>query len=191
MSPSFNPPQSKERERTMTRNHTRKHLRLQGYEFDEASFNELAHWMRWPYVFCAGAVVTGVALGSPWILWGLAIFAASTVFLPSHPFNYVYNYGVRHLTGTRPLPPGTTQGKFGCGMGSLMLIGIGYAFYSGASAVGYAAGGVMAVMVTFLAFTHLCVPSIIYKALFGEKTIAVTLDDEASTAAQPAAGVAA
>ncbi|UCH29864.1 MAG: DUF4395 family protein [Myxococcales bacterium] len=158
----------------MTINHTRKFLRLQGYEFDDASFDELARWMRWPYVFCASAVVAGVTLASPWILWGLAAFAASTVFLPSHPFNYPYNYVVRHITGTRALPPGTTQGKFGCGMGALMLVGIGYAFYTGATTVGYALGGAMAAMVTFLAVTQICIPSLLYKALFGHKTISVT-----------------
>jgi hypothetical protein len=80
---------------------------------------------------------------------------------------------VRHLTGTRPLPPGTTQGRFAGGAGALMLAGIGYAFFSGATMVGYVVGGTMAAMVTFLAATHVCLPSLVYKALFGRKTIRV------------------
>jgi len=157
----------------MTKTHTRKYLELQGYDFTDATLDELGPWMRWPYVFCASILITGVALASPAIMWTLAVVAGATVFLPSHPFNYPYNYVVRHLTRTRPLPPGTAQGRFACGMGSIMLVGIGYAFFTGATTVGYVAGGAMAAMATLVATTHLCVPSLIYRALFGQKMVPV------------------
>jgi hypothetical protein len=173
MSPIFGPPQSKEREE-MSKNHTRKFLEAQGYDFDDVTLRELGPWMRWPYVFCASILITGVALASPAILWTLAVIAGATVFLPSHPFNYLYNYVVRHLTGTRPLPPGTVQGRFACGTGSIMLVGIGYAFLTGAATVGYVLGGTMAAMATLVATTHICIPSLVYTALFGRKMVCVT-----------------
>lgn len=174
MSPIFNSPQSKEREQVMSIKHNRKFLQLQGYEFDDdATLKELGPWMRWPYVFCASFLITGVVLASPAILWTLAVIAGATVFLPSHPFNYPYNYAVRRLTGTRPLPPSTTQGRFACGTGSIMLVGIGYAFFTGATTVGFVLGGAMAAMATLVATTHVCVPSLIYRVLFGRKTVCV------------------
>lgn len=153
----------------MNIDHTRKHLQIQGFNLDDQALAELGPWMRWPYVLCASILVVGVVLASPWILWVLAAIAIPTVFLPSHPFNYVYNYGVRHLTGTRPLPPGTPQGKFACGVGGVWLIATGAAFYMGATTVGYVLGGVLAAIATLVATTHVCIPSMIYNAITGTK----------------------
>lgn len=154
----------------MTKNHTRKYLQLQGFDLDDDALAEIGPWMRWPYVFCASFLVTGVVLASPWIVWALATVATATVFLPSHPFSYAYNYGVRHWTGTRPLPPSTPQGRFACGMGAIFLIAIGTAFYIGATTIGYVLGGALSSVAALVATTHVCVPSIIYNAIFGMKT---------------------
>jgi hypothetical protein len=153
----------------MEKNHTRKYLQIQGYNLDDDTLSEIGPWMRWPYVLCASILTVGVVLASPWVIWALATIAIATVFLPSHPFNYVYNYGVRHLTGTRPLPPGTRQGKFSCGVGGTWLLGTGAAFFVGATTVGYVLGGVMAAMAALVATTHVCIPSIVYNVLFENK----------------------
>jgi hypothetical protein len=153
----------------MEKNHTREQLQRQGHYLDDEALIEIGPWMRWPYVFCASILVVGVALASPWVIWALAAIATTTVFLPSHPFNYVYNYGVRHVTGTRPLPPSTPQGRFACGVGGVWLAATGAAFFVGATTLGYVLGGVMAAMATLVASTHICIPSMIYNALFDRK----------------------
>lgn len=153
----------------MDKNHTRKYLQVQGFHLDDDALAEIGPWMRWPYALCASILVTGVVLASPWIIWTLAPIAFATVFLPSHPFNYLYNYGVRHLTGTRPLPPGTPQGRFACGLAAVWLAGTGFAFFTGATTVGYVLGGVLAAMATLLAMTHICIPSFVYNAIVGTK----------------------
>jgi Domain of unknown function (DUF4395) len=153
----------------MEKNYTRKFLQIQGFNLDDEALAEIGAWMRWPYVLCASILTVGVVLASPAILWTLSTVAIATVFLPYHPFNYVYNYGVRHLTGTRPLPPGTVQGKFSCGVGGVWLIATGAAFFTGAATVGYVLGGVLVAIATLLATTQLCIPSVIFNALFGRK----------------------
>ena len=153
----------------MEKNYTRKFLQIQGFDLDDEALAEIGAWMRWPYVLCASILTVGVALASPAILWTLSTVAIATVFLPYHPFNYVYNYGVRHLTGTRPLPPGTVQGKFSCGVGGVWLIATSAAFFTGAATVGYVLGGVLVAIATLLATTQLCIPSVIFNALFGRK----------------------
>ena len=153
----------------MEKNYTRKFLQIQGFNLDDEALAEIGAWMRWPYVLCASILTVGVVLASPAILWTLSTVAIATVFLPYHPFNYVYNHGVRYLTGTRPLPPGTVQGKFSCGVGGVWLIATGAAFFTGAATVGYVLGGVLVAIATLLATTHLCIPSVIFNALFGRK----------------------
>jgi len=153
----------------MEKNYTRKFLQIQGFDLDDEALAEIGAWMRWPYVLCASILTVGVVLASPAILWTLSTVAIATVFLPYHPFNYVYNYGARHLTGTRPLPPGTVQGKFSCGVGGVWLIATGAAFFTGATTAGYVLGGVLVAIATLLATTQLCIPSVIFNALFGRK----------------------
>jgi hypothetical protein len=153
----------------MEKNHTRKYLQIQGFNLDDDALCEIGPWMRWPYALCASILAVGVALASPWIIWALSAVAIATVFLPSHPFNYIYNHAVRHLTGTRPLPPGTAQGKFSCGVAGVWLIATGAAFFTGATTVGYVLGGVLTAMATLLSITHICIPSMIYNALFDRK----------------------
>jgi hypothetical protein len=153
----------------MNKNHTRKFLQLQGFNLSDEELSEIGPWMRWPYVLCAGFLTAGVVLASPALLWGLSTVAIATVFVPSHPFNYLYNYGVRHLTGTRPLPPGTKQGRFACGIAGVWLIATGAAFFTGATTLGYSLGGLLVAIATLLATTHICIPSIIYAALFERK----------------------
>lgn len=149
----------------MKKNHTRKQLEIQGHNLDDDALAEIGPWMRWPYVFCASILVVGVVLASPPILWTLSAVALATVFTPSHPFNYIYNHGVRHLTGTRPLPPNTPQGRFACGVGSVWLMSTGVAFFVGATTVGYILGGAMSALAILVATTHICVPSIIYNTI--------------------------
>lgn len=150
----------------MNKNHTGKFLQIQGFNLDDEALAEIGPWMRWPYVFCASILAVGVMLASPAVLWGLATIAVATVFLPSHPFNYAYNHGVRHLTGTRPLPPSTVQGRFSCGVGGAWLVATGAAFFTGATTAGYILGGVMVAMATLVATTQICIPSIVFNLLF-------------------------
>jgi hypothetical protein len=49
------------------------------------------------------------------------------------------------------------------------LAGTGYAFFTGATMLGYVLGGVMVAIATLVATTQLCIPSLVYKLLFGPK----------------------
>lgn len=55
---------------------------------------------------------------------------------------------------------------------SILVTGVvlaGFAFFTGATTVGYVLGGVLAAMATLLAMTHICIPSFVYNAIVGTK----------------------
>jgi hypothetical protein len=52
---------------------------------------------------------------------------------------------------------------------TLSAIAIGAAFFTGATTVGYVLGGALAGVATLVATTHICIPSMIYNALFERK----------------------
>jgi hypothetical protein len=145
----------------------RSRLEAQGFcDLDAAVLGELAPWLRWSPAICTVVMTVGVAMRSPAVLWSLAAIAFLGALLPFHPFDLLYNYGARYLTGTRPLPHHGPQRRFACGLAAPWLLGTGWAFYVGADMVGYALGVPLILVAGLVSTTHICIPSMIYNALF-------------------------
>jgi hypothetical protein len=111
-------------------------------------------------------MILGLLLTNPWILTIIMTIAFFGVLLPYHPFDYLYNYGIRHIINKPPIPPRTNQVKFACGIASVWLFGIILLFHYGLYIEGYIAGAIIATIATLVATTDICIPSMIYNALF-------------------------
>ncbi|MFZ5724236.1 MAG: DUF4395 domain-containing protein [Pseudomonadota bacterium] len=149
---------------------TRKRLEEQGFcGLDDETLAEVGPWLRWSPVLCTFVMILGVFLQSPVVLWLLAAIAFLGVFLPFHPFDLLYNYGVRHFTGTRPFPHNGPQRKFACGLASAWLVATGWAFYAGMSTLGFSLGIALILVAALVSVTNICIPSMIYNLLFGKK----------------------
>jgi hypothetical protein len=143
-------------------------LDAQGYvNIARPLMREVEPWLRWSPALCALVMGVGTVLASPWILWGLAPFAAYGAAFPRHPFDYIYNLGVRRLTGTRPLPPHGAPRRFACGIATVWLLATGAAFVGGVDTLGYLLGGMLTAVAALVGTTHFCIPSLIYALLFG------------------------
>jgi hypothetical protein len=159
-------------------------LEAQGFlALDDATLDEVGPWLRWSPVFCTIVMTAGVVLASPLILWALAGIAFLGALLPFHPFDLLYNYGARHLTGTRPFPHHGPQRRFACGLASVWLVATGWAFYAGADTLGYVLGVPLALVAALVSITHICIPSMIYNALFRRSALAETAEHKVSLAA--------
>lgn len=145
----------------------RSRLEAQGFcNLDDTILEELAPWMRWSPALCTVVMAAGTALNSPLILWSLAATAFLGMLLPFHPFDLLYNYGMRFVTGTRPLPYHGAQRRFACGIATVWLVGTGWAFHAGFALVGYALGIPLILVAGLVSVTHFCIPSLIYNTLF-------------------------
>ena len=152
----------------------RSRLEAQGFcGLDDATLQEVGPWLRWSPVLCTLVMVIGVAFKSPLVLWALATAAFFGTLLPFHPFDVLYNYGVRHLTGTRAFPHHGPQRRFACGIATVWLIGTGWAFHAGATTLAYALGVPLILVAGLVSVTHICIPSLIYNALFKPRFMAV------------------
>lgn len=146
----------------------RKRLEAQGFHgLDDAAMAEIGPWLRWSPALCTIVMAAGTVLASPPVLWTLAVIAAIGAILPFHPFDLVYNHGVRFLTGTRAFPHHGPQRRFACGLASAWLIGTGLAFSGGAMTVGYVLGGSLTAVALLVSTTHFCIPSLIYNTVAG------------------------
>jgi hypothetical protein len=148
---------------------TRKRLEIQGFTgMDDEMLSEVAPWLRFSPAVCAVLMGIGTALASPVILWVLVppIAALGAIFRV-HPFDLIYNYGLRYLAGRRPLPPNRAPRRFACGLAAVWLTATAWAFQAGALLIGYVLGGVLTLVALIVSTTDFCIPSLIYGVLFG------------------------
>jgi hypothetical protein len=149
---------------------TRRRLETQGFlGLSDADLAEVGPWLRLTPAVCAVFMGLGTALGSTAILWGLAAPALLGAVFPVHPFDLVYNAGLRRLTGTRRLPRSGLPRRFACGMAAAWLLVTGAAFWADAAAAGYLLGGVLTAVAALVSLTHVCIPSMVFGVLFARE----------------------
>jgi len=143
-------------------------LDIQGFDtVDAQELAAAAPWLRLAFVLCAALGGVGTVLASPTILLVLTSVAGLAAASPVHPFDLIYNHGIRHLTGTGPLPQRGVPSRFGCGVGAVSLLVTAWAFSAGHLVVGYALGGVLTVVALLVGTTDICIPWMIYRSIFG------------------------
>jgi len=145
-------------------------LRVQGYVTQtDQELNELAFGHRFALRLCLSVMIIGLLTANIYILGVLTVIAFSTIILPYHPFDYIYNHAVRHWVNKPALPKRSAQLKFSCGMATIFLVGMVYFFATGQPLGAYILGGVIITVGTLVTTIDFCIPSMTYNALFGKK----------------------
>jgi divalent metal cation (Fe/Co/Zn/Cd) transporter len=85
-------------------------------------------------------VAIGTSLALPWVLWFGAGVAFATVIFRNHPAEVLYNRVIRRYTHTVALPPTARERKVALAVAGGVLIGAGFAFFFGATQLGYTMG---------------------------------------------------
>lgn len=144
----------------------RRRLEAQGFKrFTDGEVREFDRWLRLAPAICLAWTILGVAFASPIILAALVPFAIAAFAWDRHPFDLIYDLGIRKATGGRPLPCYGRQRRFACFLASLMLSGAAISFYFGFLAIGYVIGGAMIAAAGTMVATGFCVPSFVYNAI--------------------------
>jgi hypothetical protein len=112
-------------------------IQAQGFcGLDDETCSQINYPLRLSPAICMVWAAIGTALASPTILWALAPFAALGAILPGHPFDVLYNHGLRHLLGTPVLPRYVARRRFACALATTMIIAAAWGFQVGMSMVG-------------------------------------------------------
>lgn len=145
----------------------KKRLEVQGYcGFTDAELNDFKFGVRFAYFLCGSLVLIGLLLSSREILATTMVIAFFGSLPPYHPFDYLYNYAIRHLVGKPKMPPRPNQGRFACSIATVWLGGMIYLLFAGLTVLAYLAGGVLLVIATLVSTMDICIPSLIYNFLF-------------------------
>lgn len=147
----------------------RERIQAQGFcGLDDETYKQLNYPLRMSPAICMVWTVIGTALASPIILWILVPFGALGAILPGHPFDVFYNYGLKHLFGTPPLPRYPTRRRFACLMATIMLVATAWSFQAGMAMLGYVIGWSLVGAAFVNVSTGFCIPSFMYRLAFGK-----------------------
>jgi Domain of unknown function (DUF4395) len=159
----------------------RGNLTTQGYCSSDAERRELRGALRFSTGLCLLLVATGLALQSPAMIFALSGVGLMAGFTPRHPFDLVWNHGVRHLVGKPALPPNPTRRRHAFKIATAWLFAVGTLLAVGATTVGLALGGLLIAACATVTTTNFCIPSELF-ALW-DRRIEADLKPGRSTAA--------
>lgn len=141
-----------------SREQTRRMLATQGFhDVPEADLYEVDLGSR--VAPAIGAVWTAVAtaMGSPTAVALLVPLAVLGAVTRSHPFDLIYNYGLRFLSGASRLPAYGAPRRVAMGVAAVWLSGTAIAFSVGATGLATAFGVLMVATSVEAASTGFCV----------------------------------
>lgn len=134
-------------------------LDVQGYCLTAAESRALRWGLRFPTALCLVLAVTGLVLQSAVLILALVPIGAVAGWTRRHPFDLLWNHGLRHLTGSPELPPNPTPRRHSFKLATVWLLTVGLLFAFGQATVALILGGVMIAVCGLLTTTNLCIPS--------------------------------
>ncbi len=144
-----------------------KRLRGQGYSEESVyDLNQLAVGNRFAFQLCVSIIVLAIIFQSTTLFTAMLVIAFFGVVLPNHPFDYIYNYVLSGWWNRPKLPRRSAQLKFACGIATAWLASVVYFMTAGQTTTALILAGILAVTASLPSTIDLCVPSLIYNALF-------------------------
>jgi len=141
-------------------------VELQGFEgLSDDDARTIAPWLQLTPAISLLVVLSGLLTGSGAVLFALVPFLLAGISLDNHPFDAIYNLGVRRLTGGPRIPRSGAPRRFAMKVATVWLIATGGAFLFGARYLGLTLGGLMAVAAAVPAMTGICLPALLYRGI--------------------------
>jgi len=146
---------------------TQRRTRLQGWRGPDADQADATPGgQRLAAAVCAVGALAGAVTGSPLILSLFAATALVGVLAPNHPFELLFNQ-VASARDRQRLPANRAAKRLGCAIGVVFLGGSATAYALGEPVLGQVLALVLGGTAAFVAATGICVPSLIFTALWG------------------------
>ena len=143
----------------MVANWMNSNLEVQGYGLTASESRALRVGLRFPTALCLALVVTGLALQSAVVILALVPIGAVAGWTPRHPFDLLWNGGLRHLTGGPALPPNPRPRRHAFKLASVWLLVVGVFFAVGQTTAALVLGAVLVAVCGLVTTTNFCVLS--------------------------------
>jgi hypothetical protein len=137
----------------------RANLTTQGYCLTDTERRQLEVGLRFSTGLCLSLVVVALVLESPAMVFALSAIGLVAGFTAHHPFDYLWNHGVRHLLRAPALPPNPPRRRHAFKIATVWLLAVGILFAAGAATAALILGGLLVAACTTVTATNLCLPS--------------------------------
>ena len=134
-------------------------LDVQGYCLTAQESRALRWGLRFPTALCLALAVTGLALQSAALILALVPIGAVAGWTRRHPFDLIWNHGLRHLTDSPELPPNPTPRRHAFKLATVWLLAVGLLFAFGQTTAGLVLGAVLVAVCGLVTTINFCVPS--------------------------------
>ncbi len=134
-------------------------LGTQGYRLTGDEARRLRAGLRFPTALCLALVITALALQSALMVALLVPVGVLAGWTGRHPFDYLWNRGLRHLTGAPELPPNPVRRRHAFKLATVWLAGVVILFVAGLDTAALVVGGVLVAVCALVTVTNFCVPS--------------------------------
>jgi hypothetical protein len=134
-------------------------LEVQGYCLTADESRPLRWGLRFPTALCFVLVVIGLALQSAVLILALVPIGVVAGWTKRHPFDLIWNAGVRHLGDAPELPPNPTPRRHAFKVGAVWLLAVGVLFAVGQPTAALVLGGVLLAICGLVTVTNFCIPS--------------------------------
>jgi hypothetical protein len=138
---------------------TDRNLDVQGYCLTSQQSRELRWGLRLPTALCLLFVVTGLALQSAVLILALVPIGVVAGWTRRHPFDLIWNHGLRRLTGAPELPPNPKPRRHAFKLGAMWLLAVGLLFAFGQATAALVLGTLLVGVCVLNTTTNFCVPS--------------------------------
>lgn len=149
-------------------------LATQGYCLAAEKRQQLRLGLRFATGMCLPLAVAAIVLQSPALLIALAAIGAVAGLTPRHPFDLLWNHGVRHIVGAPPLPPNPVRRRHAFKIGTAWLLTLATLFAADLPTAGSALGAVLIASCALATTVNFCVPSFALSLLAHARTRQLT-----------------
>jgi uncharacterized protein DUF4395 len=134
-------------------------LGIQGYCLRADEARALRWGLRFPTAVCLAIVVTGLVLQSAVLILALVPIGAVAGWTRRHPFDLIWNHGLRHLSRAPELPPNPKPRRHSFKLATIWLLAVGLLFAFGQPTAALALGGILVGVCGLVTVTNFCIPS--------------------------------
>jgi Domain of unknown function (DUF4395) len=138
---------------------TERNLAVQGYCLSSKESRAHRWGLRFSTGVCFALVITGLALQSAILILALVPIGAVAGWTSRHPFDLIWNHGLRRLSGAPELPPNPTPRRHAFKLGTVWLLTVGLLFALGEPTAALILAGVLLAVCGLVTLTSFCIPS--------------------------------
>ncbi|MGE5272313.1 MAG: DUF4395 family protein [Verrucomicrobiota bacterium] len=134
-------------------------LDVQGYSLTQEESRALRWGLRFSTALCLALVITGLVLQSAALVFAVVPIGAVAGWTKRHPFDLIWNHGLRQLSGAPELPPNPRPRRHAFKLATVWLLAVGLLFAFDQMTAGLVLGAVLVGVCGLVTATNYCVPS--------------------------------